>query len=73
MKKINMLIAGLMLSLVILTGVAMEQNVSANLPGGNLGCQELTGCKNNLSCGGPGTPNGCTIACEGGGSVTCPR
>jgi hypothetical protein len=73
MNKIKLILAGLTFSLVILLGLAVEQQVSANLPGGNLGCQELSGCKNSLSCGAPGTPSGCTIQCEGGGTVTCPR
>jgi hypothetical protein len=73
MRKIKTLFVGLALSLVILSGIAVEQTISANLPGGDLGCQDLTGCKNLLSCGTRGTPSGCTIECEGGGTITCPK
>ena len=72
MRKINSLFVGLILSLVILSGIALEQTTSANLPGGDLGCQDLTGCKNSMTCGVPGRPTGCRIECEGGGTIICP-
>jgi hypothetical protein len=75
MRKVNLLIGVLALSFFILCGISIEQTVSANLPGGDgLGCDDLIGCKNTLNCGGVrGTPNGCTITCEGGGTITCPK
>lgn len=73
MKKINSLIVGLTLSLVILLGIAVEQHVSANLPGPGLGCDDLTGCRSANTCDDRGQASGCTINCENGGTVTCPK
>ena len=39
---------------------------------GNITCQDIS-CKNQAYCGGPGTPNGCTITCQSGAIVTCPK
>lgn len=72
MKKINLLILSLTLSLTALTGVAFEQTASANLPG-PIECGLLTGCLSHNTCSGRGTPNGCTIACADGATVTCPK
>lgn len=73
MKKINLLILSLTISLAALTGVAFEQAASANLPGAGLGCEHLTGCTSTAACSGRGTASGCTITCMGGGEVTCPK
>jgi hypothetical protein len=75
MKKIHMLILGLTFSLLALTSMAIEQGVSAQIApeGGDLGCADLIGCKNEITCGTRGTANGCNITCEGGGSITCPK
>jgi hypothetical protein len=69
MKTINALFIGFTLSLVVLVGLAFEQPTKANE---GLECGLLTGCLSHNSCGGRGTPTGCSIVCEGGGSVTCP-
>lgn len=69
MKKINALFMCLTISLAILSGVAFEQNTSATE---GLNCNQLSGCRSTNSCGGRGTPTGCSIVCEGGGTVTCP-
>ena len=71
MKKIKSLMVGLTFSLVILTGIAVEQQVSANLPA--LGCDDLTGCRSANTCDDRGTANGCNIQCNNGGSVSCPK
>lgn len=73
MRRINALLAGLTLSLAILSGIAVEQTAKANLPAPGLGCQDLTGCKNALDCGTRGRPTGCKIECEGGGTIICPE
>lgn len=38
---------------------------------GDLECTDLSGCGGSPSCNGPGTPSGCTIVCEGGGTIVC--
>lgn len=68
MKRVKMLILGLTLSLVSLSAIAIERIGYAD----PLGCRNLTGCKNASQCGDRGTATGCTIQCEGGGTVTCP-
>jgi len=73
MKKIHMLILGLTFSLLALSSMAIEQRVTANAPAGDLGCDDLIGCKNMISCGARGTAVGCSITCEGGGSIVCPK
>jgi len=45
---------------------------SASVPG-DLMCSDLSECKTDAHCGGPGTPTGCVIACDNGSNITCPR
>lgn len=65
MKKINSAITVLTLLLVFLSWGLMERKAAG------LTCQDLTGCCGAAGCSGPGTVNGCSIVCQGGGSVTC--
>lgn len=66
MKRINSAITVLTLMLVLLSwGLGERKAVGA------VTCQDLTGCCGAAGCSGPGTVTGCSIACAGGGSVTC--
>lgn len=73
MRKINMLLMSLTFSLVILLGMASEQNAKANLPGGEASCMDLASPCNRApySCAGKGTISYCSITCEGGGTIIC--
>jgi hypothetical protein len=68
MKKINLAIIGLTLSMLILGVAVFEQQSSAQ--SSNLGCQNIN-CLAVASCGGPGTPNGCNISCQNGATIQC--
>jgi hypothetical protein len=65
MKKINLAIAAMTLLLAFLSYTLLEVRAAA------ITCQDLSGCCGAASCQGPGTPNGCNIACAGGGSALC--
>ena len=65
------LILGLSFSLLVFFELAIEQQVSANLPGGDISCADTGGCKSSATCAGRGTAQGCSIMCEGGGVITC--
>jgi hypothetical protein len=67
-KKINLLILGLTLSLVMLGTIVLEQQSAAQST--DLGCRNIS-CKAGASCGGPGTPNGCQITCQNGATINC--
>jgi hypothetical protein len=65
-KKINVAILAMTLLLAFLSYTALEGRVAAQIT-----CQSLAGCCGAASCQGPGTPSGCNIACQGGGSALC--
>ena len=71
MKKINLLVLGLMFSLVILAGVVGYRGASAQ--NGNLGCLSLSNCLGEAACNGPGTTGGCRITCQGEEIIDCPK
>jgi len=67
MKKTSLLIAGLIVSLAVLTGVALRPpTVTAGIF-----CDQLVGCAGDAGCAGPGTVSGCYINCENGALVYC--
>lgn len=66
MKKINFAIVALTLLLAFLSYTAVERTAVAQIS-----CASLSGCCGAAGCAGPGSPSGCTIECQGGGSVTC--
>jgi hypothetical protein len=66
MKKFNAVVLAMGLLLAFLTYAALEVRVTAQIT-----CQSLSGCCGAAGCSGPGTPTGCTIACQGGGSAIC--
>jgi len=66
MKKINVAIVAMALLLAFLSYTVMEVRAVAGIT-----CQDLSGCCGASACQGPGTPSGCNIACQGGGSATC--
>lgn len=45
--------------------------VKNSLMDDNMTCSSVSGCSGSANCGGPGTPQGCSITCEGGGRITC--
>lgn len=69
MKKINFAIGALTLSLVLLSAGLFE----AKVQGSNLECSSISGCCGSANCGGPGTVNGCTLTCTGGGTISCAK
>lgn len=70
MKKYMLVGIVLVLSVFNLAG-AFTQSTRANL--GNLGCRSLAGCSGAATCGSPGSSSGCSIACNNGASIECPR
>jgi len=40
---------------------------------GDLGCDDLSLCKGSASCGTPGQVVECTIYCEDGAKIECPK
>lgn len=72
MKKINLLLLGLTLSLVALGMTILSPNAKALRAGSaGLGCSLLSNCTGAASCDGRGSVHGCVIVCEGGGGVVC--
>lgn len=67
MKKINSTIALLLLSATLLAGEALNLTVEAKLS-----CASLTGCCGTEACSGSGIPQGCTLKCASGTTITCP-
>lgn len=65
MKKLDFGIGVLTLLLVCLSWGVIERKAVA------LTCLDLSGCCGAAGCSGPGTVNGCSIECAGGGSVKC--
>ena len=66
MKKARLVIGSLILSLVVLTGAAIERSVNAELC-----CNDLKGCTGGSCCSNGGDKLGCTINCTGGGTSVC--
>jgi len=81
MKKIDFALAVMVLLLSLLSSaMLMERRVIAQddgfvLEGDNLTCASLSGanCCGSANCGGPGSANGCTLTCSGGGTITCAK
>ncbi len=68
MKKINFAILALALLTTFLAYTVTETKVGAQ---DSVSCRSLSGCCGAAGCAGPGRPSGCSIECDGGGSVTC--
>lgn len=81
MKKMDLALAVMTLLLSLLSAtVLMERRVIAQdegfvLEGDNLTCISLSGqnCCGSANCAGPGSANGCTLTCSGGGTITCAK
>ena len=69
MKKIDFAIALMSLLLLVLSSTLVERRVT----GANLECSSVNDCCGSANCGGPGSVNGCTLTCTGGGTITCER
>lgn len=72
MKKINLLVGALLLSLFALSYTALEAS-TVRVEAQNLTCIDLSNCCGSPSCGSRGTVNGCTLTCDGGGTINCER
>lgn len=72
MKRINLLIGALSLSLAALSYTALVGS-AMRAEAQNLTCIDLSNCCGSASCGSPGTVNGCSITCDGGGTIACER
>jgi len=72
MKRLNVLLLGLTVSLILLSGIAGSRIAFAQEGEGDLGCSLLSNCLPGASCGGRGTVADCKITCEGGGTINCP-
>ena len=72
MKKINLMIGALLLSLVALSYSALEV-ATIRAEAQNLTCIDLSNCCGSAACNSRGTVNGCTLTCDGGGTITCDR
>lgn len=76
MKKIDWASAVMALLLIFLASQTMERRVTAQGDGGieiegdALTCSGMS-CCGSAACQGPGTPNGCSASCAGGGTITC--
>lgn len=69
MKKIDFAISLMTLLLVVLSSSLVPPRVS----GSNLACPDLQDCCGSANCNGPGSVNGCTLTCTGGGTITCDK
>jgi hypothetical protein len=67
MKKIDFAISVMTLLLLVVSSGLIESRVRGSI----LACTDIEGCCGNEVCNGPGTVNGCSITCEGGGVITC--
>ncbi|MFV0387611.1 MAG: hypothetical protein ACK5NT_02555 [Pyrinomonadaceae bacterium] len=65
-----LILATLVFSLAILSGIIFQQKISAN-DRGDLGCDDLMNCSGTASCGTPGVVNGCKITCQGEEIINC--
>ena len=72
MKKINLMIGALLLSLVALSYSALEVS-TIRAEAQNLTCIDLSSCCGSAACNSRGTINGCTLTCDGGGTITCEK
>ena len=68
MKKMRVLVFALLCSLSVLTAEAIRATAEAALC-----CNDLVDCCNSECCGGPGSVNVCTLTCQGGTIIECPR
>ena len=68
MKKTTSLILGLLFSAVMLVSEAINTNAAAALC-----CDDLSGCGATECCSGAGTPTSCTMVCESGTTIVCPK
>jgi hypothetical protein len=80
MKKIDFALAVMVLLLSLLSATMLiERRVAADdgigIEGDNLTCLSLSGnnCCGSANCGGPGSANGCSLSCSGGGTITCAK
>jgi len=80
MKKIDFALAVMVLLLSVLSATMLiERRVAADdgigIEGDNLTCLSLSGnnCCGSANCGGPGSANGCSLSCSGGGTITCAK
>ena len=72
MKKINLLIGALLLSLAALSYTALVGS-AVKAEAQNLTCIDMSNCCGSAGCNTPGTVSGCSLTCDGGGSVTCEK
>lgn len=70
MKKFKASIMVLTITLLAMTGIAIEQAIDAQVDS-NLECTDLANCGGRASCNSAGTVSGCVITCTGGGTITC--
>jgi hypothetical protein len=75
MKKIDLASAVMALLLIFLASQTMGSRVTAQdegfvLEGDALTCIGMS-CCGTAACQGPGTPNGCSASCAGGGTISC--
>lgn len=68
MKKTTSLIMVLLFSVLMLAGEAINASAEAALC-----CNDLTNCCNDECCSGPGTPSGCSVACQDETNIECPK
>lgn len=70
MKKIDFTISLLILSLLVVVSFGL---LTPRVVQANLACPDVEECCGSANCNGPGTVNGCTLTCLGGGTITCDR
>jgi len=69
MKKYTLIAVIVALSVFnVVVGLAQDPE-----PEGNAGCQSLANCSGQALCNSPGQSSGCSIACNNGAQITCPR
>lgn len=68
MKKTTSLMVALLFSAVMLLGEAINITAQAALC-----CDDLTGCGSTECCSGSGTPTSCTMVCQSGTTIVCPK
>ena len=72
MKKINLLTGALLLSLCALSYAALVGS-AVRASAQNLTCLDLSNCCGAAECSSPGSVSGCTLTCDGGGTIICAK
>ena len=76
MKKTISLMLALLFSAVMLAGEAINISAKASEEeegGAKLCCNALSGCGSDECCSGRGTPTACTMVCDSGTTIVCPK